>query len=163
MDFPSTSVDISSGTLDELEPPIRKQMKISSNKKEALTSQGKADLAFEAMKSVLEKRQCKERDRFSAFGEVVGHKLRNLSTEAEQNIAEFKINEILFRASMGEYKQYSPSPATSTTVQSGHSYHLSELSTSSIPSPTSPLPPTAQRSESATSFYESFSTITNLP
>ena len=45
------------------------------------------------------------RDEYSAFGEVVGHKIRKLGTEYEREIAQFKINEILLHASLGRFRQ----------------------------------------------------------
>ncbi|KAF2901265.1 hypothetical protein ILUMI_04918 [Ignelater luminosus] len=59
---------------------------------------------FEAIKSATEERRAGARDEFAAFGEVVAHKLRKLPTDQERDVVQFKINELLFKASMGIFR-----------------------------------------------------------
>lgn len=64
----------------------------------------KTDKSFETMKSVMEGRKAGVKDEFTAFGEVVAHKLRKLPTDQERDLVQFKINELLFKASMGIFR-----------------------------------------------------------
>lgn len=69
------------------------------------------------MKSILQERGSRQRGQYSAFAEVVAHKMRKLPTDAERDIVEFKINEILFQAPMGHFRQTNiPSRSFSSNI-----------------------------------------------
>lgn len=60
---------------------------------------------FNTMKPTNSSKQTYNTDEFDVFGDVVAHKLRALKSRRVQCIVEFKINNILYNAEMGEYDE----------------------------------------------------------
>lgn len=149
-----------SDSTSEVKPNQPNKNQKGPTKRKPPVNENKADLAFTTMQSVISERETRRnRDEYSAYGEVVGHKIRKLATEYERNLTQYKINQILHHASMGHFRQ------------NPHGSHTSQLSSPhnslSIYSPLgSPMPHETRETSSSTfsrpsSSHTTFSPLTS--
>lgn len=121
-------------------PPEKRQHSFTApktlTKKPKASSTNMREEAFNMMKSVYDNRKLNEsstRDDFDVFGELVGRKVRSLTTKHAQIKVQHLINNILYNAELGMYNKatrYGSSASTISTPSASPNSHFPDHSQS---------------------------------